>query len=151
VDGANHRGNLLLRRQARGIEHIRPRFLVGLQPLDGVGDIAPPDDVVLRPRGQRERERQRPRHRAAARTRATASAWSYIGWSRLVVESSIEPPASPTAAARRMVSATVSGSSPKPFSRSALTGRSVAATISATWAIILSRPTVLSRCPMANA
>jgi hypothetical protein len=42
------------------------------------------------------------------------------------VLSSIEHPANPARAAIRIVSATVSASSPKPFSRSALTGTLVA-------------------------
>ena len=47
------------------------------------------------------------------------------------VASSIVQPTSPTSAASRIVSATTSGASPKPFSRSAETGKSVASTISA--------------------
>jgi len=89
-----------------------------------------------------------PRERAtsdAARTRSTASGSSWTGASGRFVASSIEAPASPAAAASRIVSATVSGSSPKPFSRSALTGRSVARTMSAACASIRSRPIVLSR------
>src|SRR5688572_5028733 len=67
------------------------------------------------------------------------------------MESSMDPPTMPVAAARRIVSATVFSSSPKPFSRSALTGRSVAAAISVTCASIRSRPTWLSSTPMENA
>ena len=56
------------------------------------------------------------------------------------VASSMDPPTSPTAAARRMVSAQVSGSSPKPFSRSAETGNEVASTIARAFASVSSRP-----------
>ena len=48
------------------------------------------------------------------------------GLSWLPVASSIVHPTSPTAAASRIVSATTSGASPKPFSRSAETGKTVA-------------------------
>src|SRR6202050_5490676 len=57
----------------------------------------------------------------------------------------------PVAAARRIVSATVSGSSPKQFSRSAATGRSVASTIARQWARAWSRVTAPSRRPSEKA
>ena len=59
----------------------------------------------------------------------------------------IEPPTSPTPAARRMVSAAASGASPKPFSRSAETGRSVAAAMAPQCASASSRVTAPSRRP----
>ena len=59
----------------------------------------------------------------------------------------IEPPTSPTPAARRIVSAAAAGVSPKPFSRSAETGSSVAAAMARQWASASSRVTVPSRLP----
>src|SRR6266446_1792691 len=59
----------------------------------------------------------------------------------------MEPPTSPTSAARRMVSAATAGASPKPFSRSAETGRSVASTMARPCASASSRVTLPSRRP----
>jgi hypothetical protein len=74
-----------------------------------------------------------------------------MGASGLLLASSIEPPTMPVAAVSRMVSAAISGESPKPFSRSALTGRSVADARSAALAKVCSRVIVLSRWPMEKA
>src|SRR6516225_392833 len=60
-------------------------------------------------------------------------------------------PTSPASAARRTVSATASGASPKPFSRSAETGRSVASAIMREWASASSRVSPWSLLPMAAA
>ena len=75
------------------------------------------------------------------------------GLVRTPVASSMEPPTRPVSAARRIVSATVSGASPKPFSRSAATGRSVASTIIRALASVSSRVTAFSpsRRPRLNA
>ena len=59
----------------------------------------------------------------------------------------MEPPDSPAASARRIVSAASSGSSPKPFSRSALTGTSTAAAIAPALATAASRSIDPSRPP----
>src|SRR5690348_1221097 len=59
----------------------------------------------------------------------------------------MEQPTSPAFAASLIVSATISGESPKPFSRSAETGRSVASQITRAWAIASSRVTRPSRRP----
>src|SRR5689334_9063957 len=63
----------------------------------------------------------------------------------------MDPPTRPAAAARRMVSATVSGASPYPFSRSPLTGSSVAPASADTCCIIVPRSTVVSGLPNENA
>src|SRR6266511_3911311 len=70
-----------------------------------------------------------------------------MGASSRPVESSTEHPASPAPTARRSVSATSAGSSPKAFSRSAETGRSVASTIEAAWPTASSRVTDPSSRP----
>src|SRR5436309_10980536 len=62
-----------------------------------------------------------------------------MGSSARPVASSIEPPTSPTAAASRIVSAQVSGSSPNPFSRSAETGSEVASAIARAFASVSAR------------
>ena len=72
---------------------------------------------------------------------------SNSGLSLSPVASSIDPPTSPTPAARRMVSAAASGASAKHFSRSAETGRSVASTIARACASASSRVTLPSRRP----
>ena len=60
--------------------------------------------------------------------------------------SSIEQPDRPASAASRIVSATASGASAKPFSKSPETGSGVARTISSAWASASSRVT----CPMSG-
>ena len=59
----------------------------------------------------------------------------------------MEPPARPAAAAKRMVSATVSGACPKPFSRSAATGQALTDTMSPAWVSASSRVTSPSSLP----
>jgi hypothetical protein len=70
-----------------------------------------------------------------------------IGASGLPLASSIEQPTSPASAASLIVSATILGASPKPFSKSAETGRSVASQITRAWANASSRVTRPSRRP----
>src|ERR1017187_2406394 len=70
-----------------------------------------------------------------------------MGLSGFPVASSMDPPTRPASAARRMVSATVSGSSPNPFSRSPDTGRSVASTRAGACAMHSLRATRPSRLP----
>src|SRR5688572_15052443 len=57
-DGADHRQVL----DARRVEHVRAGLLERLQPLDGVVEIEPPVQQVLRSRGQHEAEWQGARH-----------------------------------------------------------------------------------------
>src|SRR5271169_6474651 len=84
---------------------------------------------------------------AAAAMRSVAWPSSKIGAPGLPLASSIEQPTSPDSAASLIVSATISGASPKPFSRSAETGRSVASQITRDWANASSRVTRPSRRP----
>jgi hypothetical protein len=55
INGTDHRGDVILARQARCIENIRTGLLIGLKPLDRVLEIGPTDQVVFCPSRQRER------------------------------------------------------------------------------------------------
>src|SRR5882762_7262029 len=85
--------------------------------------------------------------RRAARIRSTAVSRSRRGCSGSRLESSIDRPATPVAAARRTLSATPALLAAKPPSKSALIGRSVASTIAARCSSMASRETPLSGRP----
>ena len=108
--------------QARRVEHVGAGLLEGLQPRDRVVEVGAAVQEVLGARRERERERQRARRPRRPPRCARRPARAGRSARRAPVESSIEQPTRPAAAAPRIVSATLSGSWPKPFSRSPLTG-----------------------------
>ena len=56
IDGADDGADVVPAGETRGVEDVRAGLLVGLEPPDRVGEVGAADQVVLRPRGQRERE-----------------------------------------------------------------------------------------------
>ena len=126
----NDRVDFLTRLQAGRVQNVSPRLGKGGEAPNRVRQVRASVDQVLRPGGEHERKWQRPcrLHRGLDALDGQIVS-DRCGSPARPVASSMDPPTSPTAAACRMVSAQVSGSSPNPFSRSAETGNEVASTI----------------------